>query len=263
MQLMDYDQLCSETGGFGFNPTDSNILRNADVNSNFRAGVYHDYISGNNLLTFKGTDPTSIADWYNNIKQGLMPPADQYDEAMGIAFDLRETWNGPTGPVYTPTNPINWLITGHSLGGGLAAAASMVSGFDAITFNAAGVNLNTLNQFYRRDLTTVGQMQNEARGKITSYVVDWDILTAAQDGISWLGWLGCPTLPTSLGTRTTLVSGLSVDIGLGTILVGLGVVIPGGEGLSVAGATSILLTMIEAHSYYVESLLLWYEFPLK
>ena len=102
-------------------------------------GVYHDYISGGNLLTFNGTDPKNWLDWYNNIKQALDPPAPLYTEAMGIARDLRLAWNkraNPTPAVLTPTTPGGWLITGHSLGGGLAAAASVVSYFDAMTFNA-------------------------------------------------------------------------------------------------------------------------------
>jgi hypothetical protein len=37
------------------------------------------------------------------------------------------------------------MITGHSLGGGLASAATIVTGFTANTFNAAGLSSTTIN----------------------------------------------------------------------------------------------------------------------
>ena len=74
LQLLNFDQLNGPSGGCGFTPTDSNILTNGDSNTGLGVGVYHDYISGSNLLTFEGTDPTSLADWLNNIAQALFPP---------------------------------------------------------------------------------------------------------------------------------------------------------------------------------------------
>jgi putative lipase involved disintegration of autophagic bodies len=38
------------------------------------------------------------------------------------------------------------VITGHSLGGGLASAASLATGIRAETFNAAGLNSSTAKQ---------------------------------------------------------------------------------------------------------------------
>ena len=200
--------------------------------------VCHDYISGKNLLTFKGTD--SLNDWYNNIKQATDPPSPEYSAAMSIAFFLSQHWTGPSGNVFTPDNPANWLITGHSLGGGLAAAAAVVSGFHADTFNAAGVNYTTVNQFtftYEPALTFSSWQALQdyaAAGLVTSYVVDYDILNRAQDGFI-ARYSG---LPASIGTRITLDShsdiGISVD----------------------------LYRQYRLHSYYIQSVLLSYNLPL-
>ena len=172
---------------------------------------------------------------------------------MTIANDLANYWNRPARPVpsvLTPTTPGGWLITGHSLGGGLAAAASVVSGFSAMTFNAAGVNYETVQQFKPAlGLTSQAQLQSLAQGLVTSYVVDGEILNYFQDNPSQIAFyvspaayvglllLGAPQQ--SLGTRVTLDSQTFILGGL----VGLA-------------------QRVSLHSYYVESLLLWYDFPL-
>ncbi len=247
MQLLSFEQLSSLTGGFGFTAEDTNFLCSADPQTGFAAGVYHDYISGKNLLTFQGTDVTSIIDWGNNVIQVVAPPASQYTRAMTIASHLRKIWDDPQRPsptIYTPTTPIDWLLTGHSLGGGLAAAGSIVSSFDAKTFNAAGVNFVTVQQFKPSlNLTSQAQLQSMATGLITSYVVNGEVLNYAQDGYLAIALGLAPlyfvSLPASIGTRVNLDSHQ--------------VIVPSWPGL---------YTRITLHSYYVESLLLSYNFPL-
>jgi hypothetical protein len=174
--------------------------------------------------------------------------------AMGIAKSLADYWNAPgrTVPtVMTPTAPAGWLITGHSLGGGLAAAAAIVSNFHALTFNAAGVNYVTVQQFKPSlNLTSQAQLQAIAQTCVTSYVVDGEILNYLQDNPSMsavyvspaayalLLAIGMP--PQSIGTRVTLDSHETI---LGTGLIAL-------------------YQRYTLHSYYIESLLLSYNFPL-
>jgi hypothetical protein len=193
----------------------------------------------------------------NNFAQAFFPPADQYTTAMTIAYHLRKIWNDPLRlqpTVLTPKTPGDWLIAGHSLGGGLAAAASVVSSFHATTFNAAGVNYVTVQQFDTDNLvglniTSQAQLQSRAQGLVTSYVVDDEILNYYQDNPSMIALVspaayllllatGLP--PQSIGTRVTLDSDT-------TIL---------GEGLLA------LYQRFTLHSYYIESLLLSYGFPL-
>jgi hypothetical protein len=236
LQGLEYEDTCAAvTGVSGFDPTIESLFSNG-------GRVYHDFISGKNLLTFRGTEgfifnPAGLDDWYNNIKQAADPPAPQYTTAMTDAVYVATKWSGPTGAVFAPLTPADWLITGHSLGGGLAAAASVVSGFQADTFNAAGVNYVTVQQFCQNHpnlgltITSQAQLQSRAAGLVTSYVVDGEILNYIQDG-NLAQYLG---LPASIGYRVTLDSHRTIWT---------------------------LYTRLELHSYYVESLLLSYGFPL-
>ena len=106
------------------------------------------------VLAFAGTDFSSIwCDWVKtNLAQaipyyGVYPL--QYRLAVLLALKLARATKG---------HESEWLITGHSLGGGLASAASVVSGLHAVTFNPAGLNtVNLANYLYelnlRRDVT--------------------------------------------------------------------------------------------------------------
>jgi hypothetical protein len=97
-------------------------------------------------------------------------------------------------------------------------------------------------------------------GRITSYVVDWDILNNLQDTVSWLERIDIYLMPSSLGTRVTLDSDLDAEIGWSSLVI-VGGIVTGGEG-SLVGVYGVLDTMVEAHSRYVECLLLSYGFPL-
>ncbi|MBC7076865.1 MAG: DUF2974 domain-containing protein, partial [Synergistales bacterium] len=234
----------------------------------FAAGVYHDYISGKNIVAFQGTDATSFKDWYNNIKQALGKSSEQYETAMSIGVDVAQHARvfRATDLLVTPTTPSGWVFTGHSLGGGLASAACLAaklpaenrlgSAFRAATFNAAGLHVNTLRKV-RPDIITEEQMHQTAQGLITAYVVDWDILNNLQDA----GDITIDILidvPTAVGTRVTLDSPLDLQMALGTFKVigGLVTLIAGGAGgtTTVEGVIQILDTMVTAHGIYVECL---------
>src|SRR5690606_10746763 len=93
----------------------------------FKSGMYLDHISRKYVLAFAGTDdgPDIVAD----IWQGLGGFTEQYNAAIEIGRRLKDVaiFSGRA------------VLTGHSLGGGLASAAAVVSGFHADTFNAAGL----------------------------------------------------------------------------------------------------------------------------
>jgi pimeloyl-ACP methyl ester carboxylesterase len=105
--------------------------------------IYQDYITGENqyVLAFGGTDDKiwelEFNDWLNNIKQGLGWSAPQYTAAMEIGRAVGRA-----------VGQTRLIVTGHSLGGGLASAAALVAGVRADTFNAAGLHEYTL---YERD----------------------------------------------------------------------------------------------------------------
>ena len=148
------------------------------------AVVYQDYITGGDnqyVLAFGGTEIFSADDWAANFAQGLVVfdnEGVQYLKAMKIAVELANAEFVPKG---------NLIATGHSLGGGLASAASVVADIPAYTFNAAGLNQNTLEENgVERVQGSVLRFQqesgtNNAIKQIQAYYVDWDILSFAQD----------------------------------------------------------------------------------
>lgn len=81
----------------------------------------------------------------------------------------------------------NLYFAGHSLGGGLAAAQSMATGRDAITFNASGVPEGVVTRHGRRNFGT---------DQILSHVVSGEMLNTFADGM--------PFMPKSNGARVDL-----------------------------------------------------------
>lgn len=121
----------------------------------YRAMLYENDDTGELVLSYRGTQTGK--DWLENGRQGLGMQSDHYRRAkeLGEQIDLAADMNGQ-----------DMSITGHSLGGGMASAASVVTGRKAVTFNAAGVHPNTVADY---DLAA-------ARENITSYVVDGEAL---------------------------------------------------------------------------------------
>ncbi|MFM7057030.1 MAG: hypothetical protein ACKO2P_08935, partial [Planctomycetota bacterium] len=120
-----------------------------------RAAIYRDFLSPNGsgyVLAFAGTT-FQVQDILTDIVQAaglegdeyLMHAgvASQYVPAMKIGYHFAEVLRG---------NGVNPRSTGHSLGGGLASAASIAANRSVLptnTFNAAGLHKNTI--CYRDD----------------------------------------------------------------------------------------------------------------
>ena len=179
------------------------VLKRADIsslkelkpdNSDFRAGMYvaNSEVFGNVFepaLVFKGT--TSREDWLNNIAQGR----DQYSDYYKRAVELGDTIKRSGAKVH---------ITGHSLGGGTASAASRTSGMDATTFNAAGLHPNTVERYG-------GPLHTSAQENITAYRVKGEVLTSLQENrlssgfaipnpVGWIHEKLAENLPNAVGT---------------------------------------------------------------
>nr|WP_233140381.1 PAAR domain-containing protein [Acetobacter sp. DsW_063] len=101
--------------------------------TNFRAAVFINERSGAPLVAYKGTTFTSGEDWKVDRKQALGRDTFYYRQAQFIA---RTAAASPAGKDVT--------FTGHSLGGGMAAAAARATGRPAVTYNAAGLNAKTV-----------------------------------------------------------------------------------------------------------------------
>lgn len=131
--------------------------------TNFRAQVYEpdkDVFGGDfkPQVVFQGTDKTSWSDWKNNIMQGMNKDSAYYSRAVSIGKALAKSGAD-----------VN--IVGHSLGGGMASAASRTSGIATTTFNSAGLNPSTIARYGGTPVAS----------DIQAYRVEGEVLTAAQE----------------------------------------------------------------------------------
>jgi type VI secretion system secreted protein VgrG len=145
-----------------------------DPNSGFSAALYK-ASDGHMVVAYRGTQPTSLRDWGANIRQAFGFKSDQQEEAIRLAHRVQMS--------YPPPPEVE--ITGHSLGGGLAALASSATGMPATTFNAAGVNPKTLRNYG----VSGGNLP------VTNYSVSGEILTTTQKLLP---------LPSALGRQVKL-----------------------------------------------------------
>jgi hypothetical protein len=141
-----------------------------DARTGFDASLYRD-AGGAVVVAYAGSDEWQ--DWPHNFRQGLGFEDIQYDQAIALAGEAKRAFGDDV------------ILTGQSLGGGLAAAASMANEIPAVTFNAAGVHDRTLER-YGFD---AGVLKREAeQGMIRSYRVESEILTHLQEDSIPLKW---------------------------------------------------------------------------
>ena len=104
-------------------------------NSGFAAAVFVKAQPGSGakeiVIAYRGTEPTSIRDWTTNVGANFMRPGGsvypkQYAEALELYQSVRAV--NPEARI---------ILTGHSLGGGLASYVGNQTGQPAVTFNAA------------------------------------------------------------------------------------------------------------------------------
>ncbi|WP_437322396.1 hypothetical protein [Sorangium sp. So ce394] len=105
-----------------------------DPNSGFHAEVYKSDWDDRTILAFQGTDRNSLNDWKTSIDNGDGLDTAQYKSARELAARMEGAG-------------VDFDITGHSLGGGLAQEAGLVAGNSNVwTFNAAGLHEASLER---------------------------------------------------------------------------------------------------------------------
>lgn len=104
------------------------------------------------IVAFAGT--RDAVDWKANAGQGLGLPTKQYSAAVQFA----DKWKATHGDR-------NVILTGHSLGGGLASYASIKTGLRATAVNSAPLALNHLG------------LNPRAASRITQYYVPGEALS--------------------------------------------------------------------------------------
>lgn len=153
-----------------------------NASSGFDADIYTDG-QGRYALAFRGTDAGK--DWATNLGQGLGFETSQYNQAIALSRQAKVAFGEEL------------VITGHSLGGGLAAVGAITADTPAVTFNAAGVKDKTLER--------VGIDPDAARaqaeaGGIRRYAVDHEILTGLQERNLMTRYL----MPDAIGNKVEL-----------------------------------------------------------
>lgn len=159
----------------------------SDDRSGFHAEIYQ-HEDGGYVIAYRGSEvggkQSEIMDWVNNGQQGLGMDSSQYSSAIELAKRAEHVLGDG-----------NVALTGHSLGGGLASAASLATGASAVTFNSSGLSNETIE--------SLGFNPNAVRdsvaesGQVRRYAVNGDQLTAAQEDIPLLPLVGSP--PQAIG----------------------------------------------------------------
>lgn len=166
-------------------PIDPGLL--SDDRSGFHAEIYQ-HEDGHYVVAYRGsevgTEQSQIMDWVNNGQQGLGMDSDQYSAAMELAQRAEHVFGDG-----------NVALTGHSLGGGLASAASLHTGAAAVTFNASGLSNQTLESLHFNPNQARASMAED--GQVRRYAVNGDPLTLAQEDIPMLPLVGSP--PEAIG----------------------------------------------------------------
>jgi uncharacterized Zn-binding protein involved in type VI secretion len=129
-----------------------------DPESGFRAAFYESEIDGSKVLAFRGTD--NKAGWVNNLSQGLGYESEQYESAIDLARNTKRIFGDKLE------------ISGHSLGGGLTAATSIVTDSPGFSFNGAGLHPNTIKKY--------DKTRQDGAQLIHAYHVKGEILTSGQ-----------------------------------------------------------------------------------
>nr|WP_230428708.1 phospholipase [Xanthomonas melonis] len=117
------------------------------------------------MVTANGLRDTTSEDFLaNNFPQSVGMQTDYYDRAMRLASQLK-------------LQNVDFELAGHSLGGGMASAASAVSGASATTFNAAGLHPATAPRFAS---STPGVQLYDTHHTVVAYQVQGEMLN---DGV--------------------------------------------------------------------------------
>ena len=168
-----------------------------DPASGFKAALYQSAFERPPKLVMACAGTEDAPDWGTNLKQGVGLETKQYNMAMDLAQTILKT-----------RSPSSVDITGHSLGGGLASAASAVTKVKGYTFNAAGLHPNTVG---RAPYNVSPAEMLDRGGLIEAYHSTADPLTNLQSGMQGsLGGLagtavGWPLAPEALGVPHPLV----------------------------------------------------------
>ena len=140
----------------------------SDDQTGFAARMYVDE-DGHYVVAYRGSN--DLQDWMQNVTQGRGNSTAQYQQAAALAEHVH-------GALSALGKGDDLVFTGHSLGGGLASLAAMVTGAPAVTFNAAGVHDATL---LAHGIDPAQVRQDALGGQIRAYRIAGEPLTGLQE----------------------------------------------------------------------------------
>lgn len=200
------------------------LMKSAKAGSTgFRAGIYRDFLSPNGagyILAFAGTT-LEAQDILSDIIQAAGLNGEEwikafgYQNQFGMAMEI-----GYRFGLAARTANLAPRITGHSLGGGLASAASIAANRSAVpanTFNAAGLHRNTI---CKRDASGNLQpnlpaydgafaqftLEQGNTGRIKAFYVNYELLTFLQNNLPPISEFG--SIPRAAGAPVKLTGHL-------------------------------------------------------
>jgi hypothetical protein len=176
LSLAVYGKDPMPAGWTEISPQRSHVTKLKDFAEGFHAAVYQGP-GGQVVVAYEGTNPLSPVDWANNIGHTIVIPK-QYKMALKFAEE-----------VIRRNNAGDIILTGHSLGGGLAQYAGGMLGLKTITFNHAGLWAPTYFKVKRRGQADLAQFTHVVT---QGFVFKKDLFVKSkQDPVSkWGGYLG-------------------------------------------------------------------------
>ena len=144
-----------------------------DKKTGFHATLFRDD-NGRYVLSYEGTDFGHTGDVLNDVF-GAVATSDQVHQAILAATTVKQRLmaNGVADG--------NFSLTGHSLGGELAAVGSIATGAKATTFNAAGVSFTSMvTATYAAKMNGFDTNPVNARARVENYHFSTDPLTNLQ-----------------------------------------------------------------------------------
>ena len=138
------------------------LERRQDERTGFSGYACRKHRDGRVVVAFRGTD--EFKDWVKaDIPQAVSLP-EHYREGCGFAEDMKARYG-------------DIVVTGHSLGGGIAQYAALKLGLEAWTFNPAGIGLGVEHQIMK--CVSDGTCRPDS-SRITNVIVAGEPLAAAR-----------------------------------------------------------------------------------